>query len=78
MFNTVTEAFHFYFDVTYMTLWLSTTNGVKQGCVLAPTLFSMMLLTMLFDAFRDCELGIDIRYRTDGCSTPVGCRPSRR
>ena len=42
------------------------TNGVKQGCILAPTLFSMMLSAMLSDAFRDCELGIDIRYRTDG------------
>ena len=42
------------------------TNRVKQGCVLAPTLFSMMLSAMLFDAFRDCELGIDIRYRTEG------------
>ena len=80
VFNTVIEAFRFFFDVTCMgmTLWLATTNGVKQGCVLAPTLFSTMLLAMLFDVFKDRELGIDIRYRTDGCSTPVGCRPSRR
>ena len=42
------------------------TNGVKQGCVLAPTLFSMMLSTMLSDAYRDCEFGIYIRYGTDG------------
>ena len=41
------------------------TNGVKQGCVLAPTLFSMMLSTMLSDAYRDCELGIYIKYGTD-------------
>ena len=27
------------------------TNGVKQGCVLAPTLFSMMLSAMLTVAF---------------------------
>ena len=26
-------------------------NGVKQGCVLAPTLFSMMFSAMLMDAF---------------------------
>ena len=41
------------------------TNGVKQGCVLAPILFSMMFSSMPSDAFRDCELGIDIRYKTD-------------
>ena len=42
------------------------TNGVKQGCVLAPTLFSMMFSAMLMDAFRDSSQGIEIRYRTDG------------
>ena len=26
------------------------TNGIKQGCVMAPALFSMMLSTMLTDA----------------------------
>ena len=33
------------------------TNGVKQGCVLAPTLFSMMFSTMLTDAFQDGDNG---------------------
>ena len=42
------------------------TNGVKQGCVLAPTLFSLMFSAMLTDAFQDCDDGIDFRYRTDG------------
>ena len=42
------------------------TNGVKQGCVLAPTLFSLMFTAMLHDAFSDSSPGIDIRYRTDG------------
>ena len=42
------------------------TNGVKQGCVLAPTLFSMVFSAMLTDAFQDCKEGIHIRYRTDG------------
>ena len=41
-------------------------NGVKQGCVLAPTLFSMMFSAMLTDAFRSRDMGIDLRYRTDG------------
>jgi len=42
------------------------TNGVKQGCVLAPTLFSMMFTAMLSDAFQDSEDGFCIRYRMDG------------
>ena len=42
------------------------TNGVKQGCMLAPTLFSMMFSAMLSDAFRDGDIGVCFRYRTDG------------
>ena len=42
------------------------TNGVKQGCVLASTLFSMMFSAMLTDAFKDSDNGIPIRYRFDG------------
>ena len=42
------------------------TNGVKQGCVLAPTLFSLMFSAMLTDAFSDGDFGVGIRYRTDG------------
>nr|VZI44919.1 unnamed protein product [Spirometra erinaceieuropaei] len=41
-------------------------NGVKQGCVLAPTLFSLMFSAMLMDAYRDERPGIRIAYRTDG------------
>ena len=42
------------------------TNGVKQGCVLASTLFSMMFSAILTDAFQDGDNGIPIRYRFDG------------
>ena len=42
------------------------TNGVKQGCVLASTLFSMMLSAMLTDAFQDGDNGIPITYHFDG------------
>ncbi|VDM01603.1 unnamed protein product [Schistocephalus solidus] len=42
------------------------TNGVKQGCVLAPTLFSLMFSANLMDAYRDEQPGIHIAYRTDG------------
>ena len=52
------------------------TNGVKQGCVLAPTLFSMMFSAMPTDAFRDCKPGINIKFRTDG--KLFNLRPSRR
>ncbi|BHF83235.1 hypothetical protein SprV_0802637700 [Sparganum proliferum] len=41
------------------------TNRVKQGCVLAPTLFSLMFSAMLMDAYRDERPGIRIAYRTD-------------
>ena len=41
----------------------SVTNGVKQGCVLAPTLFSIFLSAMLDEAFRDMEDGIHIQSR---------------
>ncbi len=44
----------------------SVINGVKQGCVLAPTLFSMMFTAMLSDAFQNSEDGISVRYRMDG------------
>ena len=42
------------------------TNCVKQGCVLAPSLFSLIFSAMLPDAFRDSDIGIGIIYRTDG------------
>ena len=36
------------------------TNGVKQSCVLALTLFSMMFSAMLADAFQSGDNGIPI------------------
>ena len=42
------------------------TNGVKQGCVLAPALFIMMFSAMLTVAFQDGDNGILIRYRFGG------------
>lgn len=47
------------------------TNGVKQGCVLDPTLFSLMFTAMLTDAFSENDPGIDIRYRADGGLQPA-------
>ncbi|BHF68426.1 hypothetical protein SprV_0301146000 [Sparganum proliferum] len=42
------------------------TNGVKQGCVLAPTLFSLMFSAMLTPAYREERPGIRVAYKTDG------------
>ncbi|BHF59462.1 hypothetical protein SprV_0100242100 [Sparganum proliferum] len=42
------------------------TNGMKQGCVLASTFFSLMFSSMLMDAYREERLGIRVVYRTDG------------
>ena len=42
------------------------TNGVKQGCVIAPTSFSKMFSAMLTDAFQDVDAGFPTRYRFDG------------
>ena len=41
-------------------------NGVKQGCVLAPTLFSLLFASMLFAALSKTSSGINVRYRCDG------------
>ena len=41
-------------------------NGVKQGCVLAPTLFSLLFTQMLSAALSQTEAGVKIHYRTDG------------
>ncbi|VDL98753.1 unnamed protein product [Schistocephalus solidus] len=41
------------------------TNGVKQGCVLAPTLISLMFSAMLMNAYRDEQPEIRIAHRTD-------------
>lgn len=40
------------------------TNGVKQACVLALTLFGIMVAAVLVHAFRQC--GIYMQYCMDG------------
>ncbi|XP_053873541.1 uncharacterized protein LOC128831252 [Malaclemys terrapin pileata] len=42
------------------------TNGIKQECALAPTLFSMIFSATLTDAFQHCTEGVGLKYRTDG------------
>ena len=40
-------------------------NGVKQGYLLAPTLFTLIFATMLFSALSATYTGINVRCRCD-------------
>nr|VZI30342.1 unnamed protein product [Spirometra erinaceieuropaei] len=42
------------------------TNGVKEGCVIVPTLFSRMFSVILMDEYLDECPGVRIANRTDG------------
>ena len=42
------------------------TNVVKEGCVLGPTVFSMIFAAVLHDASQDNDDGIQLKYRTHG------------
>ena len=39
-------------------------NVVRQGCILGPMLLNLFYATMLMDATKDFEVGINIRFRT--------------
>ena len=41
-------------------------NGVKQGCVLAPVLFGIIIAGIIQDAHKNCNLGVRVSYRYDG------------
>lgn len=41
-------------------------NGVKQGDIQAPTLFSLYFAALLLHAFKNCETGVFLRFRTTG------------
>lgn len=39
-------------------------NGVKQGDILVPTLFSIWFTVLLSHAFEECEAEVSLRFRT--------------
>ena len=41
-------------------------NGVKQGCALAPVLFNLFFSQALLHTVKDLDLGVYVRYRSDG------------
>ena len=45
---------------------ISIDNGVKQGDIPAPTLFSIYFAVLLTHAFEDVDVGILLRFRTSG------------
>ena len=51
------------------------TNGVKQGCFMAPTLFRVMFSAMLMDVFQVFQLGTVLLAIY---STLEGCKPKLR
>ena len=50
------------------------TNGVKQGCVMAPELFSLALSAMHMDAFQDSFQSGTVLVAI--YSTLEGCKPN--
>ena len=64
---------HIYLDMTVrilvdneLTSEIPYNNGVKQGCILAPTLFAIFAAAMCMHAFSDSPSGVSIRFRSNG------------
>nr|VZI34260.1 unnamed protein product [Spirometra erinaceieuropaei] len=53
-------------DSRYVSEAFAVTNGVKQDCVIAPILFSLICTSIMTGAYRDERSGICIAYRMDG------------
>jgi hypothetical protein len=50
--------------------WFEIRNGLRQGCVLAPNLFSLFIAAVMLEAFEGLEIaegeGVYVKYRADG------------
>ena len=49
-------------------------SGTKQGCIIAPTLFSIFFSMMLHVAFKDTTDGVDIKSRSDVRLTSIATK----
>ena len=50
------------------------TNGVKQSCVMAPTLFSMMFSAMHMNAFQSGAVSMATYLTLEDCKPNLRCR----
>ena len=66
---------------------LCVSDWTKQGCVLAPLIFSIYFAMTLLVAFQNCSIGVPVQFRTDGnvfslrrlqAKTKVHCRVIRK
>ena len=47
-----------------ITEWFRTTTGVRQGCILSPQLFNVLLELVISLAIQDLDTGIKIQGKT--------------